>query len=230
MNLYVYSDESGVLDKDHNKYYVFGGLICATKEKRDEYARLYLNAEKAAMLIDGIKDDRELKAAGISRKAKSSLFRSLNHVQKFAVVIQQERLLSNIFDSKKSKQRYLDYAYKIAVKRKFEVLRDTGILNVNSVEHIYFCVDQHTTATDGRYELKEALEQELKIGTFNYRYDTFFPPVFPKVTSIDLSFYDSKKQPLIRAADIIANKVLDSAYNNKISLLRDERMYVIVLP
>ena len=27
MNIYVYSDESGVFDKEHNDYVVFGGLI-----------------------------------------------------------------------------------------------------------------------------------------------------------------------------------------------------------
>jgi hypothetical protein len=29
-------------------------------------------------------------------------------------------------------------------------------------------MDEHTTATDGRYELREALEMELKIGPYNY--------------------------------------------------------------
>ena len=27
MNIYIYSDESGVFDKEHNDYFVFGGLI-----------------------------------------------------------------------------------------------------------------------------------------------------------------------------------------------------------
>lgn len=35
MNIYVYSDESGVFDKAHNDYFVFGGLILLGTEERD---------------------------------------------------------------------------------------------------------------------------------------------------------------------------------------------------
>ena len=31
MNIYIYSDESGVFDKEHNDYFVFGGLILLGK-------------------------------------------------------------------------------------------------------------------------------------------------------------------------------------------------------
>ena len=45
MNIFVYSDESGVFDKAHNDYYVFGGIICLGKEKRDDWARKYAHVE-----------------------------------------------------------------------------------------------------------------------------------------------------------------------------------------
>lgn len=34
MNIYVYSDESGVFDKEHNEYFVFGGLILLEQETK----------------------------------------------------------------------------------------------------------------------------------------------------------------------------------------------------
>lgn len=35
MNIFVYSDESGVFDNKHNDFFVFGGLIIlGTEEKR----------------------------------------------------------------------------------------------------------------------------------------------------------------------------------------------------
>lgn len=34
MNLYIYSDESGVFDKIHNNFYVYGGIICLNKEQK----------------------------------------------------------------------------------------------------------------------------------------------------------------------------------------------------
>ena len=68
----------------------------------------------------------------------------------------------------------MDYAYKIGLKRCFEKLIADGSINVHEVENIYIYADEHTTATNGRYELKEGLEQEFKNGTYNYGYDKFF--------------------------------------------------------
>ncbi len=34
MNIYVYSDESGVFDKEHNDCFVFGGLILLGTEDK----------------------------------------------------------------------------------------------------------------------------------------------------------------------------------------------------
>ena len=56
---------------------------------------------------------------------KGKLFRSLNGCYKFGVIIREKQVLERIYKSKKDKQRYLDYAYKIAVKRAFENLIKT---------------------------------------------------------------------------------------------------------
>ena len=39
MNIYVYSDESGVFDKEHNDYFVFGGLILLGTEDKEKWSR-----------------------------------------------------------------------------------------------------------------------------------------------------------------------------------------------
>ena len=39
MNLYVYSDESGVFDCEHNDYFVFGGVILIGQELNEEWNR-----------------------------------------------------------------------------------------------------------------------------------------------------------------------------------------------
>lgn len=108
---------------------------------------------------------------------------------------------------KKSKQRYLDYAYKIALKRAFEWLIDEKYISGEEVENIYIFVDEHTTATNGKYELEEGLERELKIGTFNFNYVHYFPPLFSQLKSLQVYFCDSKSKTLVRAADIVANRI-----------------------
>ena len=230
MNIFIYSDESGVFDAVHNDIFVFGGLIFTDKESRDLYSRKYTAAErniqKSNPDISG-----EIKAAVLSYRDKHKLFKSLSACHKFGVIVKQKELHDRIFSEKKSKQRYLDYAYKIAVKRAFEqMIRDNHIVP-DQVEHIYFFVDEHTTATNGRYELKESLLQELLHGTFNYDYNHFYPPIFPKAVTLDLEFCNSESKTLVRAADIIANKLYHLALENDQSQIQSlPNMHTIYLP
>ena len=46
MDIYVYSDESGVFDVAHNDYFVFGGIILLGKNAKDNCARKYSHVEK----------------------------------------------------------------------------------------------------------------------------------------------------------------------------------------
>ena len=46
MDIYVYSDESGVFDRHHNDYFVFGGLVAFSYSEADEATRRYQHAEK----------------------------------------------------------------------------------------------------------------------------------------------------------------------------------------
>ena len=231
MNIYVYSDESGVFDKEHNDYFVFGGLILLGTEGKENWSRKYSSVEKTLRANKGVAADYELKATQITNKEKGKLFRSLNGCYKFGVVIREKNVLDRIYLSKKDKQRYLDYAYKIAVKRAFENLVQDGIINPDEVDRLYFYVDEHTTATNGRYELEEALEQEFKLGTYNYRYDTYYPPIFKKMKDVQLEYCNSESKLLVRAADIVANKIFYLARNEKRKELRDiQNLNVIYLP
>ncbi|MBQ4339190.1 MAG: DUF3800 domain-containing protein [Clostridia bacterium] len=229
MDIFVYSDESGVFDYKHNKYFVFAGVVFLSKTEKDKYTRLYTKAEKDIRTSESIAKETEVKATGISNKNKGKLFRSLNKAYKFGVVIEQKRILQKIYADKKSKQRYLDYAYKIAIKRFFEKVISDGIINPSEVENIRFFIDEHSTATNGRYELREALEQELKWGTFNYSWNTFYPPVFPKVKSVTVDFCDSASKTLVRAADIVANKLYYKANSGQKSSL-DSNFIITYLP
>ncbi|MCI8955617.1 MAG: DUF3800 domain-containing protein [Eubacterium sp.] len=231
MNIFIYSDESGVFDKKHNKIFVFGGLIFIDKESKDEWSRKYSHVENVLRESKGVDINYELKATQITNKEKGKLFRSLNQCYKFGVVINEQNVLERIFDSKKDKQRYLDYAYKIAVKRAFQDLINKGVIDPDKVERLYFCVDEHTTATNGRYELKESLEQEFKLGTYNYQYDTFFPPIFSDLREVQVEFCNSESKLLIRAADIVANKIYYHARReDKIGLTKLSNLHISYLP
>lgn len=220
MDIYIYSDESGVFDYIHNEYFVFGGLIFLSKQEKDNQVHKYANVEKTIRNSLNFNRYTELKASFLAPKYKNKIFRSLNNCRKFAVIVNQKRINESIFNNKKSKQRYLDYAYKIGVKNALQELISKGLIIPNEVENIYFNVDEHTTATNGRYELREALENEFKWGTFNYDYQTHFPPIFPNMLNVNLNYSNSEKVRMIRASDIIANyiyKLINDSTNGTIN-------------
>ena len=208
MNIFVYGDESGVFDKKHNDVFVFGGLVFLDKEEKDKQCRKFLHAERCIRPYYGNGSrDGELKACRISNKHKSNLFRSTNGCIRYAFVINQQSVADEAFNNKKRKQRYLDNVYTVGLKRVFSRLIRAGKIDPRDIDNIYVRFDEHTTATDGRYELKEGMEEEFKHGTMNFRYNTFHGPIFPEMRGVvDLSFRDSKNDTLIRASDIIANQ------------------------
>lgn len=209
MSIFVYGDESGVFDAAHHDVFVFGGLVFLDRKSREIEYRRFISAEKKLASSYGAKGSGfELKACRLKNKHKAGLFRSTSHCIRYAFVIDQPSVNKNTFSNKKSKQRYLDYVYKVGLKKVFGRLIAAGSIDPGAVNDIFIRFDEHTTATDGRYELREAIEQEFKFGTHNFRYNAFHPPLFPKMNgTVHLEFRDSKNDALIRASDIIANQV-----------------------
>ena len=226
MNIFVYSDESGVLDKVHNDFFVFGGLIYLSKDEKDSAVRRYLHAERTARSREQIPTGNEVKASVVSNKTKGKLYRSLNQDEKFGVIVRQQQLQPAVFASKKQKQRYLDWAYKVAVKRKLEDMITRGLIDPDKVEHMHFFVDEHTTATNGVYELRESIEQEFRFGVLDYERNIGHKPIFRNLRSVDLKYCNSPNYPLVRAADIVANHLFHEAIKNGGRAGSNEKLYI----
>ena len=176
MELIVFSDESGVLDRKNNDFFVFGGLVFTSYAEMDTATRLYANAEKYVKQIENLSENEEAKACILSNSLKGKLFRSLNRFEKFGAVVY---------------------------------------------------VDEHSTATNGRYELEQALEQEFKHGTFNFNYQIFYHPIFKNLQSVKVNFVDSKTRTLVRGADIIANRIFHHALESDLPSLRLRQRFCI---
>lgn len=213
LNIFVYADESGVFDKAHNEFFVFGGLVLLSKDERDIASRRYINAEKVIRSSGKYSKGVELKAATVNPKEKGKLYRSLNPYYKFGVIVEQTKVMDSIMADKKSKQRYLDFVLKMGVKKLLKKLISENVIVPDNVEGMYFFVDEHTTSTNGRYELRESLEEEFKRGMHSHNFTHFFPPLFPQMKHVELEFCDSSTKTLIRAADIVANRIYYYAVN-----------------
>lgn len=66
MDIFVYSDESGVFDVKHNDYFVFGGLILLGKNTKDRCEHQYALVEKVLRESKGFDSAFELKATRLS--------------------------------------------------------------------------------------------------------------------------------------------------------------------
>ena len=231
MIIYIYSDESGVLDKQHNRYYVFGGLIFLSGDERDTCSRRFITAERNVRLSEKINPSTEVKACNIQPKSKNKLYHILKSEERFGVVINQKKLVKDeLFSNKKSKQRYLDWAYKMAVKSKLEEMISQSIIEPQEVESISFLVDEHSTATNGWYELSESLEKEFKIGMWNYDYMLFHKPLFPSVKSLNLQYCNSANNTLVRAADIVANHIFYLVNKNDGLVNSENKLHIFYHP
>lgn len=202
-DLYIYSDESGVFDKVHYDTFIFGGLIFTSKKSKDDATRKFLAVERRVKSQFNIKG--EMKGSKIDNKTKYNLYRSFNIGYKFCTKVEQKRVYDQIFEDKKTKQRFLDYAYKMGLKHGIMTLIDLRKIRVDEVRNIYVYCDAHTTSTNGVYELQESLETEFKYGAFSYDFTIFHEPIFPNMGKVEVRFVDSKTSPLIRASDIISN-------------------------
>lgn len=230
MVIYIYSDESGVFDRVHNDYFVFGGIICFGKQEKDDSARKYAHVENVIRKSGKYAFDVELKASNITNSEKGKIYRSLNNVYKFCVSIKEKDVNLHVYDNPKHKQRYLDYAYKIALKKCFEKMIKSKLIEPKEVELIVVSADEHTTATDGKYELRENLLMEFKHGMFNPNYDKYFEPIFPFLKDVQLKFADSSRDRLVGAADIVANHCYHVALENKGEVSGQRNMFSFQLP
>ena len=76
----------------------------------------------------------------------------------------------------------------------------------------------------------QGLLAELKIGTFNATYEKFFPPLFSRLETVDVSFCDSKGKATVRMADFIANHVYNGVRFGTLFTEPGSRLFLRVLP
>lgn len=230
MNIFVYVDESGVFDPKHRGFFVLAGLVLLSGEEIKNTQYKFISTEKYAKLADGMDESEEAKACFMSVKARAKLHRSIARAERFATVVKLEDVVPGVLSNKKNKQRYLDYAIKVGVRKKFQDLICRGKLNPAEVKALHFFVDKHSAPTSARYELRELLEQEFQLGSFDANFEAYAPPLFPALDSVKVQFEDSCGAPLIRASDIVANRVYYLVRQGKILENKTRKLSITLLP
>ncbi len=213
--IYFYLDDSGVLHRNANEqFFIYAGYVFLSHAEKDRALATY---RKAARSVNP-NPEQELKAHGTKGKTKRYLNSILRDYESLACVVDTRRVYPNILSNKKSIHRYKDYCLKRIAKTKLTDLIARKKINPTIPTVIRFFIDNQPTSTDGIYNLRESIREELVNGISNFDYGVFHPPIFQNTLEVATSFCDSRKQPLIQAADIFANAIfIHRNYNPKIN-------------
>ncbi|MFR3239216.1 MAG: DUF3800 domain-containing protein [Acutalibacter sp.] len=205
-SVYFFFDDSGVLSQHEKiKTFVYAGYVFLSSEEKEVAKRKYINANRK--IKPQYPDLEELKACSLKPKHKRALLNSVEEYDSVSAIVNISRLYSHVLNDKKSICRYKDYVLKRIVKRKLELLIADGRIKCNQDIYIQVNVDEQLTATNGYYDLRSSIFEELRHGIANWDYGVVHPNVFDKDVLVDLRYCESKKNYLIQASDILANRI-----------------------
>lgn len=212
--VFIYLDDSGTLhDNAAGEFFVYAGYIFLSKKEKDAALAKY----RAAVKRLNKTPEKEFKAYGARGKDKRYLISILKEHESFSCVVDKKRVYESIMSSKKSIHRYKDYCIKRATKAKLTDLINRKKIDPNSPIILRFFIDNQPTSTDGIYNLRESIREELSAGIANFDYGTFHRPLFNSGVTVHTKFCDSKTSPLIQASDMLANCIF-TKYNYRPTL------------
>lgn len=225
--MYVFIDDSGVLHPN-DPYFVYGGYIFLSYQEKERAEREYRTLVSKIRKKLNIKG--ELKACRLSRKHKRSLFNIMKNEESFFVAIDNSKVRESIMKETRSRHRYKDYVLKRIIKEKVKYFIRNKQIDPNKKLRIKICIDEQHTASNGYYDLKSSIYEELIAGVSNFDYGKTFEPILYNGLDIEIRFCDSSYNFLVQASDIWANRVYASLKINDASLRQKSKNTTLYLP
>ena len=227
--VYFFFDDSGVLHKNEGSgYFVYAGFVFTSKHELDCAKRKYIHANR--MIRKALDFDGELKASKLKNKHKRSLFNSVQEYQSLSVAIDINRVYNYILNNKKSICRYKDYILKRAVKTKLKNLISSGVIQKDKDIGIFISIDEQLTATNGYYDLRDSIAEELQHGVANFDYGVVHKNLFDANVKVNIFYCESKNNYLIQASDILANRIWHSYKDGNLKLRKIDNHLALTFP
>lgn len=202
-------DDSGVLHKNStSKYFVYAGYVFTGRKELNSAKRKYMHVNKA--LKKSLDRTDELKASNLKPKHRHSLFVAVKDYDSVSAVVKLSRVYDYILSDKKSICRYKDYVLKRCVKDKLKRLILDGRISKDEDIMISIYIDQQLTATDGYYDLRDSIREELQHGIVNFNYGIRHSHLFDANVIVNIEYCDSSRNYMIQASDILANRIWSS--------------------
>ena len=212
--VYINIDDSGKISRKE-KFAVYGGIVFLNKREKDKFITQYksiINDIKCKYCsLKSKKCDKascpELKHNNLKNKDRR---RIINYIKKYilvACVIKNEKLYDYVIDSVASKGRYNDYALRRTIKGIILKLIQENKINPNKPIQLIINIDEQSTKSNGYYQLKDGLLEELKYGIINFNYGKKHNPIIHGPLVILITYQKSDKSYVVQAADLIAGTV-----------------------
>lgn len=222
-------DDSGVLTKKESSgYFVYAGYVFTSRNTLNTARRKYIHANKALKKVLGRND--ELKAASLTPNHKRALFNAVREYESVSVTVDISQVYNHILAEKKSICRYKDYALKRCIKNKLKALIADGIISKTEKIKLHIYIDEQLTATNGYYDLKDSIKEELQYGIINFDYGVKHQNLFDSNVEVVIQYCDSRENYMIQASDILANRIWNSYRTKNRNLRSIDNHIALTLP
>ena len=220
--VWINIDDSGKL-VDTEKVAIYAGLVFTSKQEKDKFITQYRSivnsirckyCNKNVVTCNSNKSCPELKHTNLKPKHNRQL---MNYIKKYSViccVINNDKVYSKIKSDTASRGRFLDYALKLLIKETFKGLIRQNFINPDKPVKLVLNIDEQTTKSNGYYNLKDSIMEELKHGIYNFNYSAMHKPILNNDFEITLNYQKSDKSYLIQASDLIAGTIRRTYLNN----------------
>lgn len=210
--IFILMDDSGKLNKNENSC-IFGGLFFFSNKEYINFINKYKSIindikckyckqcmEKCNKDCIEIKGTTKLKANDNRR-----LFNLIKKENNYGVFIDNKQIYASIMNDKAARGRYTDYAQKRVIKEVVMYAIRNKKIDVNNPVFLNIKIDDSKTKSNGYYNLKDSIYEELVNGIINYDYSTLHKPILKNKLKIKVRNYNSKYHFGIQSADIMSH-------------------------
>ena len=210
--IYINLDDSGKLT-NKELISVYGGIVFLSKSEKDKFITQYksiindIKCKYCSYKNNCNKKCPEIKNTNIKPNDKR---RIMNYIKKYYIVgliIKNNEVYNHIKENKAAKGRFTDYAIRRLIKEIIKNLIDMKKINPLNAIKLIINIDEQSTKSNGYYNLKDGLMEELKYGIINYNYGKVLEPIIYGDLDIKISYQDSGKSYVVQAADLLAGTI-----------------------
>ena len=210
--IYINLDDSGKLSKKEIVC-VYGGVVFFSKAEKDKFITQYrsiVNDIKCKYCLKNNNCDNncpELKSFNLKPSHKRRIMNYIKNYYTIGCIIDNHHIFEDIMRDPASKGRYLDYVLRRLIKETLIKLIKNNVINPNLPVNLIINIDEQTTKSNGYYDLKEGIKEELLYGINNFNYNIKHKPILFDSLDIKLTYQHSDKSYVVQAADLIAGTI-----------------------